>query len=177
MTLLITTERLVLRRFTYDDVADLLECVSDPSFARATPEIEATENGVRAYIDMQNGLEPFEPDRCFDLAIAHKGDGQVVGLLTLVRQAHDQAEIGYALGIAHRGQGYATEAARALLAYSFTALDLHRVQATTSPTNRGSWRVMERLGMRREGRLREAAFQEGAWSDTLIYGILASEFM
>jgi RimJ/RimL family protein N-acetyltransferase len=100
----------------------------------------------------------------------------VLGLLTLVRKAHGQAEIGYALGRAHRGRGYATEAARGLLAYAFAELGLHRVQATTSPDNRASWRVMERLGMRREGRLREAAPQGGAWSDVLVYGILGSAF-
>ena len=172
----IPTERLVLRRFTYDDVADLLACLSESSFARATPEIKATEAGVRAYIDAQNGLEPFALDQCFDLAIQRKSDGRVLGLLTLVRKAHGQGEIGYALGIAHRGQGYATEAARGLLAYAFAELGLHRVQATTRPDNRGSWRVMERLGMRREGHLREATFSEGAWTDELIYGILAGEF-
>ena len=185
MTLPILTERCVLRRFTDADAADLLACVSDPAFARATPEIEVSEAGVRAYIQAQNQLEPFELDKCFDLAIClaldgqgieRKSDGTVLGLLTLVRKAHDQGEIGYALGAAYRGQGYATEAARGLLAYAFATLGLHRVQATTGPANRGSWRVMERLGMRREGYLREAAFSEGAWTDVLIYAILASEF-
>ena len=175
MSLPIIAERCTLRRFTYDDVADLVQCVSDPLFARATPEIEATEAGVRAYIKMQNRLEPFAQDQCFDLAIERKDDGRVLGLLSLVRKAHGQGEIGYALGLAHRGQGYATEAARALLAYAFTTLGLHRVQATTSPANRGSWQVMERLGMRREGWLREAAFSRGAWADVLIYGLLAGE--
>jgi RimJ/RimL family protein N-acetyltransferase len=176
VSLPVTTERLVLRRFTDADVADLLECVSDPAFARATPEIEATETSVRAYISAQNQLEPFEQDKCFDLAVQRKREGKVLGLLSLVRKAQGQGEIGYALGRAHRGQGYATEAARGLLGYAFTTLGLHRVQATTRPANRGSWRVMERLGMRREGHLREAAYQEGKWSDVLIYGILASEF-
>jgi ribosomal-protein-alanine N-acetyltransferase len=175
MTLPITTGRLVLRRFTYADVPDMLDCLSDPRFACATPEITATEAGVRAYVDMQNGYKPFELDRCFDLAIERKEDGRVLGLLSLVRKAHGQAEIGYALGRAHRGQGYAIEAAQALLAYAFTALGLHRVQATTRPANRGSWQVMERLGMRREGWLREAAYSDGVWEDTLIYGILAGE--
>ena len=53
MTLPILTERLVLRRFTHADVPDMLDCLSDPLFARATPEIEATAAGVRAYVDMQ----------------------------------------------------------------------------------------------------------------------------
>jgi RimJ/RimL family protein N-acetyltransferase len=176
MTLAIRTERLLLRRFTTDDVGDLLVCVSDPAFARATPEIVPTKAGVRAHIDAQNRLEPFELDRCFDLAIEHRYDRTVIGLLSLVRKANEQAEIGYALGASYRGQGYATEATRALMAHVFAELDLHRVQATTGLANRGSWRVMERLGMRREGRLREAALSDGAWNDVLVYGILADEF-
>ena len=71
--------------------------------------------------------------------------------------------------------GHRTRGSRALLAYAFFELDLHRIQATTRPANRGSWRVMERLGMRREGWLHEAAFSKGVWNDVLIYGILASE--
>jgi RimJ/RimL family protein N-acetyltransferase len=81
MTLPITTERLFLRRFTYDDVPDLLECVSDPSFARATPEMDATEAGVRAYIDMQNAYQLFERDKRFELAIERKMDGKWMDVL------------------------------------------------------------------------------------------------
>ena len=119
-------------------------------------------------------LQPFERDKCFDLAIEQAG--RVIGLLTLVRRKHRLGELGYALHVAYRGCGYATEAARALVAYAFTSLDLHRIQAATSSHNTGSWRVMERLGMVREGRLKEADFQDGHWVDRFIYGILAREW-
>ncbi len=191
MTLPITTKHLILRRYTYHDIQDIIEFVSHPSVAKATPEIKATESGVRKYIDLQNSYRPFELDRCFDLAIERKEDSKVIGLLTLVCKEHKQgeigyaeigyaeigyAEIGYALGIKYRGQGYATEAARALMAYGFTSLGLHRIQADTDSDNYASWRVMERLGMRREKQLREAIFRDGEGVDTLIYGILADEW-
>jgi RimJ/RimL family protein N-acetyltransferase len=167
---------LVLRRYTHDDIQDILEFVSHPSVARATPEIEATESGVRKYIDLQNSYHTFEQDKCFDLAIEQKNSGKVMGLLSLICGKHQQGAIGWGLGVEHRGQGYATEAARALITYSFASLGLHRVHATTSNRNTESWKVMERLGMRREAHLREAEFRNGEWLDVLIYGILADEW-
>jgi RimJ/RimL family protein N-acetyltransferase len=176
MGLPITTERLILRGYTYDDIPDIVDFVSHPSVARATPEIEATEPGARKYIDVQRSYQPFEQDRCFDLAIEHKETGKVIGLLSLVRRKHQQAEIGWALGIGYRGQGFATEAASALVEFGFTALGLHRIQAETSITNSGSRGVMERLGMTQEARLRETTFRDGEWQDSLIYGLLAGEW-
>lgn len=175
MTLPITTERLLLRRYTHDDVPDLLEFVSHPSVARATPEIKPTVEGIREYVDLQNSYKPFELDKCFDLAVQRQ-DGSVIGLLSLVCKNHKQASIGWGLNVAHRGQGFATEAARALITYSFNVLGLHRVHATTSHINTASWAVMERLGMRREAHLREAEFRDGQWLDVLIYGILEHEW-
>jgi ribosomal-protein-alanine N-acetyltransferase len=176
MSLPITTARLVLRRFSHQDIGDVVELVSHPSVGRETPEIEATESGARKYIDFQNRLEPFQQGKCFDLAIERQVDGKVIGLLSIVCQRHRQGEIGYALGIAHRGQGYATEAAGALAAYGFDTLQLHRIFATTNSDNNASWRVMERLGMRREGCLREAAWRDERWWDKFIYAILAHEW-
>jgi RimJ/RimL family protein N-acetyltransferase len=176
MTLPIRTERLVLRRFTQDDVPDIIAFVSHPSVARATPEIEPTESAVTKYVERQNAYQPFELGKCFDLALQRKKDGRVIGLLSLVCKEHRQGEIGWALGVDYRGQGYATEAAKALMTYGFASLGLHRIYATTSSANPGSWRVMERLGMRREAHLREAECRDGEWLDILIYGILAAEW-
>jgi ribosomal-protein-alanine N-acetyltransferase len=176
MTLPIATERLLLRRYTEDDVQDILELVSHSSVAKATPEIEATEPGIKKYIDLQNSCQPFEPGKCFDLAIECKDDGHVIGLLSLICKEHKQGAIGWALGIKYRGQGYATEAATALMEYGFALLGLHRIFADTSSGNTDSLQVMERLGMRREGCLREATFEDGEWRDTMIYGILADEW-
>lgn len=174
--LAITSPRLVVRRFSPADLYDILDFVSHPSVARAAPEIEATEAGVKQYIDLQNSYQPFEQDKCFDLAIERRADGKVIGLLTLVRREHEQGALGYALGIEHRGQGYVTEAARALIAYGFGPLALHRIYAETESGNPASWQVMERLGMRREACLREAVLEDGQWQDHLIYGLLAAEW-
>ena len=175
MTLVLETERLILRRFTLDDVPAILEYVSHPSVSRVVPEIGTTEGEVRKYVGLQGSNPLFEKDRCSDLAIERKEDGRVIGMLTLVCRDHLKAEIGYALGIEYRGRGYATEAAQALMAYGFDSLGLHRIEAKTSSGNPDSWQVMERLGMRREACLREAEMRDGKRVDGLIYGILASD--
>ena len=176
MSLSIRSKRLLLRRFSDEDVRDIVEFVSHPSVARATPEIEATEKGVQRYIALQKSFQSFERNRCFDLAIERIVDEKVIGLLTLIRRENEQAELGYALGVKFRGQGYATEAGLGLIEYAFRELELHRVYATTSSANASSYRVMERLGMRREATLKEASFRDGVRYDTLIYAVLAQEF-
>jgi len=177
MTLPIVTERFVLRRYTYDDIPDVLGFVSQPSVARVTSErIPATEEGVRKYIDLQNSYQPFEKDKVFELAVERKKDGKVIGLIGLICRDHGQGEMGWALAVEHRGQGHATEAARALMDYGFNSLGLRRIHADTGTDNLASLRMMERLGMRREGLLRGAVYEEGKWVDRYVYGMLADEW-
>ena len=175
VSLPIITQRLVLRRFTHDDASDLLELVSQPSFARAVPEMEPTESGIHRYIERQLSYQPFERDKVFDLAVVCKPDGKVIGLLTLVRKEQVGA-IGWALGEEFRGQGYAAEAARAFVDYAFASLGLHRIEAETGCHNEPSWRLMERLGMRREVQQREATIENGRRQDSYVYTILADEW-
>ena len=112
----------------------------------------------------------------FELAVERREDGRVTGLVGLIRRDHRQGEVGWALGADYRGQGYATEAARALIDYGFSSLCLHRIHADTNSDNLASLRVMERLGMRHEAQLRDAVCSEGKWVDRVIYGILSDEW-
>jgi len=176
MTLPIITERLILRRFTFNDIQDIIEIVSHPSVARITKDIEANEAGVKKFIDEQNIYQPFERNKHFYLAIERKEDRKVIGLLTLMCGEHKQGAIGWSIGINYRGKGYAAEGVKGLMRYGFSALDLHRIHATTSNINTASWKVMERVGMRKEAHLREAEFRDGEWIDVVIYAILAEEW-
>jgi RimJ/RimL family protein N-acetyltransferase len=88
-----------------------------------------------------------------------------------------QAELGWALDPTHTGAGYATEAVRGLLAHSFTTLGVRRVVATCFLANRTSWRLMERVGMRRESHaVADALHRSGRWLDTVTYAVLATEW-
>ena len=75
------------------------------------------------------------------------------------------------------GKGYATESATAMLRFGFERLRLHRVSAGCDVLNVSSCRVLEKLGMVREGHLRDGRYHQGRWRDTFVYGILAEEFL
>ena len=116
-------------------------------------------------------------------------DGQVIGDLMLAiedawaqsevaTQAQGvQAELGWCLDPAHQGRGYATEAVAALMRLCFEDLGLRRVTANCFADNEQSWRLMERLGMRREVHtLRESLHRSGEWLDGMGYALLADEW-
>jgi RimJ/RimL family protein N-acetyltransferase len=161
----------------HQDVGDLKEIVSHPSVARITTAIGTSESSVRSYIDQQISLPPFEKGKYVDLLIERKEDRKVIGLVGLMCEDHQQGLMGWALGVDHRGKGYATEAARALIQFAFSELDLHRIYAQTSLVNTASWKVMEHIGMRKEAHFREAELRDGKWIDTLIYAILFDEWV
>jgi RimJ/RimL family protein N-acetyltransferase len=153
--------------------------IEHPSVSREVPEIPRDPRRVASFIDEQNHLELFEPKKCVNLAVERKSDGKVVGLVCLVSNGAGQGEIGWSLGIEHRGNGYITEAARALITFAFRELGYPRILAGTVFTNRASWRVMERLGMRKEAHFRKAhvpAEPGGEWIDTVRYAVLAEEW-
>ena len=112
------------------------------------------------------------------LALVLKAEGRLIGhLLFNPWFAPRTYEIGWVLNRRYHGSGYAMEAAVALLRYGFETLRLHRVIATCQPENVASWRVMEKLGMRREAHFRKCiARGEATWWDEFVYAILAEEW-
>lgn len=112
------------------------------------------------------------------LAIERASDGAFVGWCSLNGWNPDyrSASIGYCLEEAAWGQGFATEAAAALLAWAFATLDLNRVQAQCDTRNAASGRVLEKLGFTLEGTLREDCIVEGDVSSTWVYGLLRREW-
>lgn len=176
MSLPISTSRLVLRRPTPADVTAIVALESDSEIARETPEIGTTTDAVATYIEVQTGLEPFQVDKCFDLFLELREDRSLIGLVSLVHRSPSQGQIGWALHGDYRGLGYASEAGVALTRYAFETVGLHRVHADTSVDNTGSWRVMERIGLKREGVQREATRVEGQWQDLALYGITADDW-
>jgi RimJ/RimL family protein N-acetyltransferase len=112
------------------------------------------------------------------LAVDRLSDGVFIGWCSLTRWNPDyrSASMGYCFEYAAWGQGYATEAARALLQWAFDTLDLNRVQAETDTRNAASARVLEKLGFVREGTLREHCVVDGDASDSWVYGLIRREW-
>jgi len=106
------------------------------------------------------------------------GSGEFVGCVGLgCEEEHFRAELGYWIGVPYWGRGYATEAARQVVAFGFASFRLHRIDSRHFASNPASGRVLEKIGMRREGRRREAFFKAGrGFEDSVEYGLLSREW-
>ena len=175
----VETERLLLRPFRRGDVEAVHAYRGREDVARFLTELpmtrEACAEAVRARIGWTLWSE--HSDRIF-LAVERRSDGALVGEVSfMLRDAEaGQGEIGYVLNPDSQGQGYATEAAGALVALGFEVAGLHRVFARCHPDNTGSRRVMGRLGMRQEAHFREHRLLKGRWDEELVYAVLKSEW-
>ena len=173
------TERLRLRPFTRGDVEavfayrsreDVARYLFDPPLSREECALAVQQRTT------QLGLEA-EGDRII-LAVETL-DGVLVGEVSLIWRSVEarQGELGWIFHPDHQGRGYASEASARLLELAFTEADLHRVYARCDAGNAGSWRLMERLGMRREAHFREHALFKGGWDEEFYYAILRREWL
>ena len=168
----IQTARLVLRPITPDDWPAIHTYMSDPTVTRWLPDGRLDEAQAQAFAQKHSGRYARA------LAVVKRRSGELVGHMDFHpwfgRATH---EIGWAIAASRQGQGYATEAAQALLAYAFGPLACHRMVATCQPENTASWRVMEKLGMRREAHFRQGLYRDtGEWWDEYFYALLADEY-
>jgi [ribosomal protein S5]-alanine N-acetyltransferase len=174
----IHTQRLSLRPFEERDLEDTHAYGSDPNVARYMPWGPNTPEETRTFLTRVIAQQSELPRLEFGFAVEHSASGRVIGSAALhLRDGPNRtAELGYCLAAAHWRQGYISEAARALLDAAFGPLDLHRVFATCDTRNTGSFGVMEKIGMRREGELLLDRQVKGEWRDTYIYAVLAREW-
>lgn len=176
--MMLSTERLLLREFVSVDWPAVLAYQSDPRYLRYYDWTGRTEQDVRAFVQGFVDQQHEQPRTCFQLAIVERSEGQLIGNCGIRLKADDVrlADMGYELSPLYWGRGYATEAARAMLAWGWDALELHRVWAWCLAENTASAHVLEKLGFQCEGRLREHEWAKGQWWDTLLYGLLRSEW-
>lgn len=174
----IDTSRLVLRRFTEADLAAFVAYRSDPEVARYQSWSDYDARRGRALIEEMRTLQPGEPGRWFQFALALKATGELVGDCALKVEAHEprQAELGFTLARGHQGQGLGREAVHALLGYALSTFGLHRVVAVTDALNAPAARLLERVGFRREGHFLENVWFKGAWGSEYLYALLARDW-
>jgi len=172
------TERLILRDFTAGDWQAVHAYAADPEAVRYMEWGPNSEAQTRGYIEsLLIGLQA-DQRRSFDLAVTLRADGRLIGGCGFhISHPYNRAGwLGYIFRRDSWGQGYATETARELLRLGFDRFGLHRIFATCDPRNLGSAHVLEKIGMRREGHLRDNKWQKGQWRDSLLYAILEHEF-
>jgi RimJ/RimL family protein N-acetyltransferase len=172
-------EEICLRRAGVSEARLLQKAVHD-----SVPELERYLPWANWDYDLQAARDFLafsrEEERCgrgLHLSIFHLERMELIGGVGLmIRPTLMQAELGYWIRTGFSRQGYTTDASALLIDYGFQRLDLRRIYLTCDVKNRGSRRVAEKLGMRREGRLREYMEQEGQANDHFLYAILAREF-
>ncbi len=177
----LTGQRILLRELRREDWPAIHAYASRSEVCRFQPWGPNTPDETQAFVGEAVASAEALPRRRYALAIALAPTlaraGTVIGLAELnVRDARSAVgELAYVLQPEDWGQGYATEAANALLRFGFERLHLHRIYATCDPRNVASARVLEKLGMKYEGRLREALLIRDGWRDSLVYAILESD--
>ena len=174
----LATERLLLRDFVEGDWPAMLAYQNDPRYLRYYAWTRRTPEDVQAFVGRFIAQQEREPRLKFQLAITLPDTGQLIGNagIRIKTAGGHEADIGYELDPQHWGRGYASEAVRALVRFGFEELHLHRISAHCLAENVASARVLEKLGMRLEGRLRDSEHFKGRYWDTLHYAMLGHEW-
>ncbi|HEX8395612.1 MAG TPA: GNAT family N-acetyltransferase, partial [Longimicrobium sp.] len=175
---MLRTERLILREFQRDDWAGMHAYQNDPLYLRYYDRERMDPGESQALIAAFMAWRVDRPRIKTQLAIALAGTGEMIGNVGVRRNdpAGTDAEIGYELNPEHWGHGYATEAALAMRDWGFGEQRLTRLHAHCIADNVASSNVLEKLGMRREGLLRNHVFQKGRFWDVMMYGLLREEW-
>ena len=170
------TPRLVLRRVAMSDARDLYAYGRDPEVARHVLwEPYRSEADARSYVRFLQ--RQYRGDQPSSWGIVYKPHNKMVGTIGFMWWNHDHnsAEVGYSLAREYWNHGLMTEALRAAIRFGFDEMQLHRIEAQHETSNPASGRVMEKVGMRKEGVLRGRLYNKGRFVDVALYAILRGD--
>lgn len=167
------TQRLLLREFCPNDFDAVRDYESHPEthrFEKAVPDDEA----IRSHLNQIVVWAQENPRTQYRFAITFRPENTVKGQVSLSLNFSDirEWEIGWKVHYKYWGKGYATEAAKCVLAFAFHDLRAHRVVAFCNVQNAASVKVMNKIGMLQDGRLRETRWWNDTWQDEFVYAIL-----
>ena len=171
---IIRTERLDLQPTAESDIAELVPLIGAREVAETTlriphPYEEKYARDFLASPAKENELR---------LTIRLRSDGRLCGGIGLhPNNEHKRAELGYWIGVPFWGNGYATEAARAVVGYGFENFDLNRIFAAHFAGNDASGKVLRKIGMRCEGCMRQVIIKRDRFIDLERYAILRSDYL
>ena len=171
------TERLVLRSLTLEDAADVQRLAGEYDIASTVCRIPHPYEDGMAEEWIRSCSEVYQKDEAINFAITLQTDRNLIGAIGLeLEHEHERAELGYWIGKPYWHHGYATEAAQAVVAYSFKTLKLNRIYAYHFTRNPASGRVLEKVGMRAEGCHRQHIKKWGTFEDLIGYGMLKTDY-
>jgi RimJ/RimL family protein N-acetyltransferase len=174
---MLQTARLTLRPMSAGDADAVRRLAGDPDVAASALNIPYPFEPEMAEEWIARQAQAYEEAREVTFAIIRRSDEEFVGAIGLdVSREHERAELGYWVGQPFWGRGYATEAAFAVLEFAFKKLLLNRVYANHFADNPASGRVLEKIGMAREGCQRQHVLWWGEYRDLVCYGITRERF-
>ncbi|WP_066051982.1 GNAT family N-acetyltransferase [Robertmurraya korlensis] len=173
----LSTERLILRKLGTTDAKRIKELAGDYDVAKTTLNIPHPYPEGSAVVFIHSVLESENKGQLATYAITKKESDDLIGMVSIkVNSTFNRGELGYWVGKPYWGQGYGTEAAKALVHFGFEKLKLNRIYAQAFTTNPGSWRIMEKIGLTYEGTLRQHVSRFGEYYDLAQYGLLKEEY-
>jgi len=177
-SLILLTRRIRLRELREEDWQAMHEYASDPQVVEYLPFGPNEEKDTRDYLQKEIANQIAEPRMAYCLAIIQRNEDRLIGTcrITITSPENQEGEIGYTLNRQYWGHGYMTEAAQKVITFGFKKLGLHRIFATCDYRNTRSYRVMEKVGMQKEGLLRGYKFFKGIRHDCFIYSILKPDW-
>ncbi len=171
-----STDRLIIREIVEQDWTYIHQYTTLPEVTMHTAWGPNTEADTQGYVQDVIQMQQAKPRTGYEWAMCRKEDDMLIGGAGLHIVQSTNAELGYVLHPAYQGRGYVTEACNALLQLGFHELGVHRIFAKCRPENVASEKVMQRIGMKLEGRMREHWLYKGTYHDSLLYSILKHEF-
>jgi len=169
----ITTKRLILRPFKIEDAQRISELCNNYNIFKSTLTLPYPYPIESALAWIPTHEENFASDKSYEFAITDRETSELYGAIGLGNnQKHKNGEIAYWIGEEYWGNGYATEAVKGIIDFAFNEKGYHRVWGRFFTTNPSSGRVMEKVGMVKEGLLIDHIVKEGEFLDLAMYGII-----
>ena len=179
MTHKLTSERIILREIEEKDWVDVHKYASQEKVCQYQPWGPNTEQETVEFIKEVLADAKKDPRSRFVFAAILQESGEMIGAgeFTIQDEINRVGEIGYILNPNYWGLGLATEVAKLLIEYGINERKLHRIFATCDPRNTASSRVLEKVGMSKEGQIREHLLMKDGWRDSLLYSILEQDWV
>ena len=175
------SERLIFRKFRYSDVTDIRTWLGNPENMQYRFNEPWSDDEISGYLNY--AIKYAESENCvsFRYAIVLKSQNKIIGSCELDYTDQDPSEIAWDIHRDYWCKGYGTEVGKTLLKFGFETLKLRRIIATCNTLNIGSWRIMEKIGMRREGCFIRCcqgnSILNHQWCDKFQYAVLREEYL
>ena len=168
-----------LRLINHDDANEYLEYMQDNDVIRYVPEECIPRDMERVKEEINYNIDLFRYKRSIYWTIARKDNNKLVGScgFNYWNRDHARAEISYDLNKKYWGKGIMTKTVKSVMGFGFSRMQLHRIEATVTPTNQGSLKVLRKLGFKKEGILREQKLLHGKFHDAVMLSLLQKEYL